>query len=163
MLTRRTATVTMSAPEALWALAITACELYFPLPMISRDLNARPAMTSDVSPGIRLASTHKIHDLDAVAVLNECLRKEGSPENLEIVLDSHAARIDCQFHEQLSDRQRLVEFVEFTVERDAQGSGRETSQRTAVPLDSQGKPLIQRGLRQLFPSSAASVDYSEPR
>jgi hypothetical protein len=32
-----------------------------------------------------------------------------------------------------------------------------------VPLDSQGKPLIQRGLRQLFPSSAASVDYSEPR
>jgi len=123
MFTRRTATVTMSAPEALWACAITACELYFPLPMINRDVNARPAMTSDVSPGIRLASTHKIHDLNAVAVVNERLRKEGSPENLEIVLDSHAARIDRQLHEQVSDRKRLVEFVEFTVERDAQRIG----------------------------------------
>jgi hypothetical protein len=123
MFTRRTATVTMSAPEALWAFAITAWELYFPLPMISRDVNARPAMTSDVSPGIRLASTHKIHDLDAIAVVHERLRKEGSPENLEIVLDRHTARIDRQFHEQVSDRKRLVEFEEFTVERDAQGIG----------------------------------------
>jgi len=41
------------------------------------------------------------------------------------------------------------------------GSGRETSQRTATLLDSQGKPLIQRGLRQLTSSPAAIVDYSE--
>ena len=43
------------------------------------------------------------------------------------------------------------------------GSGRETSQRTATLLDSQGKPLIQRGLRQLTSSSSARVDYSERR
>jgi hypothetical protein len=41
------------------------------------------------------------------------------------------------------------------------GSGRETSQRTAALLDSQGKPLIQCGLRQLTSSSSTSVDYSE--
>src|SRR5499433_1848788 len=45
-LTRRTATVTMSAPEAACARAISSKLRYLPVPTISRDLNARPAMTS---------------------------------------------------------------------------------------------------------------------
>src|SRR5882724_11183212 len=44
--TRRTATVTMSAPDATCARAISAKLRYFPVPTISRDANARPAMTS---------------------------------------------------------------------------------------------------------------------
>src|SRR5215468_387327 len=45
-LTRRTATVTMSAPEAACARAISSKLRYLPVPTISRDLKARPAMTS---------------------------------------------------------------------------------------------------------------------
>src|ERR1700688_894234 len=45
-LTRRTATVTMSAPEAAWARAISWKLRYLPVPTIRRDLKARPAITS---------------------------------------------------------------------------------------------------------------------
>src|SRR6266403_928045 len=44
--TRRTATVTISAPDAACARAISGKLRYFPVPTISRDANARPAMTS---------------------------------------------------------------------------------------------------------------------
>src|SRR5580692_968811 len=45
-LTRRTATVTMSAPEAAWARRISSKLRYFPVPTIKRELKARPAITS---------------------------------------------------------------------------------------------------------------------
>ena len=43
--TRRTATVTISAPEAMWASAMIVCEGYLPVPTTRRDPNVRPAMT----------------------------------------------------------------------------------------------------------------------
>src|SRR5208282_2102530 len=46
-LTRRTATVTISAPEAACARAISWKLRYFPVPTISREPNARPAMTRE--------------------------------------------------------------------------------------------------------------------
>ena len=49
MFTRRTATVTMSAPDASWPARITACDGYLPVPTMSRDANVRPAMTNGVS------------------------------------------------------------------------------------------------------------------
>src|SRR5687767_15720708 len=49
MFTRRTATVTMSAPDASCARAMTACDAYLPVPMIRRDRNVRPAITNGVS------------------------------------------------------------------------------------------------------------------
>src|SRR5688572_30603336 len=49
MFTRRTATVTMSAPDASCARAMTACDGYLPVPMIRRDWNVRPAMTNGES------------------------------------------------------------------------------------------------------------------
>ena len=49
MFTRRTATVTMSAPDASCACAITACDGYLPVPTMSRDENVRPAMVKGVS------------------------------------------------------------------------------------------------------------------
>src|SRR5882762_5516680 len=45
-LTRRTATVTMSAPEAACARAISCKLRYFPVPTISRERNPRPAITN---------------------------------------------------------------------------------------------------------------------
>jgi len=44
--TRRTATVTMSAPEAACARAISENCRVLPVPTIRRELNARPAMTN---------------------------------------------------------------------------------------------------------------------
>ena len=44
MFTRRTATVTMSAPDASCAFTITACDGYLPVPTIRRDANVLPAI-----------------------------------------------------------------------------------------------------------------------
>src|SRR5947207_287056 len=66
MLTRRTATVTISAPEASCACTITALEGYLPVPTMRRDVKVRPARTK---ASIALASTHEVHDLDLVAVV----------------------------------------------------------------------------------------------
>ncbi len=41
---RRTATVTISQPDAVTASRIVSNESYFPVPVISRDLNSRPAI-----------------------------------------------------------------------------------------------------------------------
>ena len=49
MFTRRTATVTMSAPEASWAWAMTMFDGYLPVPTMRRDRNVRPAMTNGES------------------------------------------------------------------------------------------------------------------
>jgi hypothetical protein len=46
MLTRRTATVTISAPEASCARTITAGDEYLPVPTMRREENVRFAMTS---------------------------------------------------------------------------------------------------------------------
>ena len=45
MLTRRTATVTISAPDAAWAWAITGNDEYLPVPTMSREVKVRSAMT----------------------------------------------------------------------------------------------------------------------
>jgi hypothetical protein len=42
--TRRSATVTISVPDASSASRMTACEPNLPVPVIRRDENARPAM-----------------------------------------------------------------------------------------------------------------------
>src|SRR5687767_5608575 len=58
MLTRRTATVTISAPDASTAAAFWAKSLYLPVPTISRDLKVRPAtvqLSSDIV-SIRLSA-----------------------------------------------------------------------------------------------------------
>src|SRR5215475_83938 len=46
MLTRRTATVIISAPLRSNAATISSLSRYFPVPMIRRELNSRPAMMS---------------------------------------------------------------------------------------------------------------------
>ena len=68
MFTRRTATVTISAPEASCACIITACDGYLPVPMIRREVNVRPAI---VSGSMRLSATDEVDDLDLVAVVDD--------------------------------------------------------------------------------------------
>src|SRR5437763_9101544 len=51
-LTRRTATVTISAPLASMARAVSCPDLYFPVPTIRRERNWRPAMMRESMPFI---------------------------------------------------------------------------------------------------------------
>src|SRR5688572_20057225 len=136
MFTRLVATVTMSAPDAACACAITAWEGYLPVPTMSRDRNVRPAMTKGVSVICHLrhelTTPDEIDDLDAVALVHERVVEEVPLQDREVVLDSHAPRIDGELRQQVGDRPRLVEFVGLAVERDEQGTRlRGTSQRTA--------------------------------
>ena len=124
--TRRTATVTMSAPEASCACAMTVCDGYLPVPTISLDLNVRPAMVKGVSAIATaclscLPAADEVHDLNAVAVADERGGEGVALENHEIVLDGDAPRINLELLEQFVHRQRLVELEWLPVERDAQG------------------------------------------
>src|SRR5579859_7085950 len=74
-LTRRTATVTISAPEAAWARAISWKLRYLPVPTIRRDLKARPAITRSSDIGV----STKILDLAASCDKSETVEQSGEP------------------------------------------------------------------------------------
>src|SRR6185295_14440747 len=92
MLTRRTATVIISAPEASCAWTMTAGDEYLPVPTMSRDRKVLPAMTKlsmamlnpllrmllpyhhtegwRRNPAVdRLSAADKVHDFHFVAVV----------------------------------------------------------------------------------------------
>src|SRR2546423_10336298 len=124
MFTRRTATVTMSAPDAACACAITACDEYLPVPTMSREEKVRPAMVKGVSViSERLSATHEVDDFDAIAVSDQRRRERAAPHNHEVVFDGHAPRIDVEPFEKLLHGQRLLEIVGIPVERNAHGRG----------------------------------------
>ena len=56
-----------------------------------------------------LPAADEVDDLDAVAFVDERHFEHRPLENGEVVLDSHAARIDRQPRRQVGDRQRPVE------------------------------------------------------
>src|SRR5688500_867305 len=96
MFTRRTATVTMSAPDAVCACAITACDGYLPVPTMSRDRKVRQAMMKCVLVmgdlrfaicdlrstvtiyGLRspLSGAYEVDNLDAIAVVHHRVGKQ---------------------------------------------------------------------------------------
>src|SRR3990172_520286 len=59
-LTRRTATVTISAPEASCACTISCGVRYFPVPTISRERKRRPAITSASWTAVSVVAIVKI-------------------------------------------------------------------------------------------------------
>src|SRR5580765_4896103 len=108
MFTRRTATVTISAPEASCAACMIWWVGYLPVPMMSRDVNSRPAMTNrsvDILPSnlenpenpenLILPAYDEVDDLDLISV-----RDRGRPvlvafDDGEVALDGDRARVDC--------------------------------------------------------------------
>src|SRR3954454_3432436 len=99
MLTRRTATVTMSAPDASWACRMTANDEYFPVPTISRDLNSRPAITSGSFISFT-PTAHEVDDFNLVAVLHAGAVVERALDHREVVFHGNAARVDAQLRQQ---------------------------------------------------------------
>src|SRR5688572_16286896 len=128
MFTRLTATVTISAPDAVCACAITAFEGYLPVPTMSRERNVRPAMTKEVSavksqipnPKARearlLASADEVHDLHGIAFAHDDIREGVALEDGQVVLNGDTAGVDVELGEQFGDRNGTVELEGFPVQ-----------------------------------------------
>src|SRR5215208_3184080 len=135
MLTRRTATVTISAPAASWACAITANEEYLPVPTISRDVNVRPAMTrgSEVAMGSaslgmlsprRGAAADEVDDFNFITLSDDGGVEQGAPHHHKVVLDRNPPAVNGQPGQQSRYGHRAVELIRFAVEGDGHEPGR---------------------------------------
>src|SRR5215471_19543703 len=122
MFTRLTATVTMSAPDASCAFAITAWDVYFPVPMMRRDWKVLPAMTNvsvfitDLS--VQLASTHEIDDFDVVAFADQSLAESGALQDDQIVLHGDPPGVDGERFQKSCHSHRRGDVIPIAVERD---------------------------------------------
>src|SRR6187549_3196057 len=102
MFTRRTATVTISAPDASTAAAFCSKSLYLPVPTISRELKLRPATCQRSSNS---ASAHEGDDLELVAIFHPDLAERRARHDLEVALDRDLGRLEPQFERQFGERQ----------------------------------------------------------
>src|SRR5690242_4580683 len=107
--TRRTATVTTSAPEASMARCIVSASGYFPVPTSRRDWKVRPAIMNGVSrsapPALVISSaSDEVHQLDRVARGHAHLAQAGAANDLPVVLDHHGARVELEHREQFEER-----------------------------------------------------------
>ena len=136
MFTRRTATVTISAPEASCARAITAFDGYLPVPTMRREWKLLPASVSKSScigrMVLRRATANGVDYLDPVAVADHRGAVRGAFQNLKVVLDRHAPFVDLKIGEQLVHCQRAIDLHSVAVERDIQ-----TPKGTGVHPESQ--------------------------
>ena len=99
MFTRRTATVTISAPDASTAAAFSSKLLYLPVPTISREVKVRPAtvQVSALTVLLRGHSTasHEMDDLVIVAVLDADSPSVDARHDFQVALDRDPHRIEA--------------------------------------------------------------------
>src|SRR5262245_21338657 len=138
MLTRRTATVIISAPEASWARTMTDGDEYLPVPTIRREENVRSAMIR-LSVGIvpclifssqlsalssqplglcPSAASYEVDDLHFVACADRRDVERRAFDDDEIMLDGDTPRIDVELIQQLRDGQRSRGFERFAIQGD---------------------------------------------
>src|SRR3954462_977923 len=100
MLPRRTATVTISAPEASTAAAFCSKLLYLPVPTISREVKVRPATLQ----GSAISTpSHEGDDLKIVAILDRHLPEGRARHDLQIALDRHLSGLETELQRELGD------------------------------------------------------------
>ena len=100
MLTRRTATVTISAPDASTAAAFSSRLLYLPVPTISREREGPPGD----GPGVGLDACCAVTQPPptkwtisiVIAVLDTDLAQRRARHDLQVALDRDAQRIESQ-------------------------------------------------------------------
>src|SRR5262245_30752131 len=106
MFTRRTATVTTSAPDTSMAFFVSTKSLYLPVPTHSRDLNSRPAITNRslcmVKPFplsgdfCRCSAPDEAQDLHTVPFLETPKLKLLAVKNFQIQLHCDSFRPDVK-------------------------------------------------------------------
>src|SRR5689334_3226759 len=114
ILTRRTATVTTSAPDTSIALRVSAKSLYLPVPTQSRDLNSRPAiinrssyMRASCSHGINggeRSAADEAQDFHSISVVETSPLEVLPIQDFQIQLDGNPLGLDLQLTEQIADR-----------------------------------------------------------
>src|SRR5688572_24631408 len=101
-LTRRTATVTISAPDASTAAAFCSKSLYLPVPTISREVKVRPAT---VHVSVKSSTpANEVDDLIGVAILDDDLAEGRARDDLQVALDRDPLRIQPDLGDQLRQR-----------------------------------------------------------
>src|SRR6202158_1758774 len=127
MLTRRTATVTISAPLSSTAARVSAKSLYFPVPTIKRDLNDLPPRSRVslilgscilVTANFVSSAADEVDYLDAVARLDDSRGIAGLGDNLAGDLDRDAALARVEALEQRDESKVAVDCIGIAVERD---------------------------------------------
>src|SRR5271154_1614155 len=121
--TRRTATVTISAPLSSTAALVSAKSRYLPVPTISRDLNFLPPNSNKVSCifsalRVALSAADEVDYLDLVAGPHNGRVVIGLRHNLAIDLDRHAPATHLELLEQRVQRRVAVERIRVAVECD---------------------------------------------
>src|SRR5947208_16502787 len=105
--TRRTATVTISAPDASIARRMVSWSRYFPVPTMRREWNVRPPMasgvfrTSSAAVVMRLPPSHEMHQLDCVASGDLHTAERRPTHDRAVVLHHHGAWVQLQGLHQL--------------------------------------------------------------
>src|SRR6266516_2594643 len=128
--TRRTATVTISAPDASIARCIVSLSRYFPVPTRRREWTVRPAMVSGVSRTtstvvvIRSPASHEMHQLDRVARGDLHLAERRAAHDRAVVLHHHGARVERQRLQQLEQGGAARHRPLLPVHRDVDGLAR---------------------------------------
>src|SRR5262249_13274388 len=95
MFTRRTATVTISAPDASTARRVSAKERYFPVPTVRREGYSRQARTKGSVIRVSAASD-EVNDLDGVAVAQRGGGVRGARDDGAVHLDRNAPRPEAE-------------------------------------------------------------------
>src|SRR5258708_33482459 len=96
--TRRTATVTTSAPEASSARIISSVERYLPVPTSRREWNTRPPMVRGMSFTTSRAvvmgspSSYEMHQLDGIARGDAHLAQRRPAHDAAVLLPPHPHR-----------------------------------------------------------------------
>ena len=107
MFTRRTATVTISAPDASTAAAFSSKFLYLPVPTISRERERAagngPVIGLDVLLRGHSTPSDEMHDLERVAVFDRHLIQNLSRDDLKVALDRDLARVEPQLTQHSSN------------------------------------------------------------
>src|SRR5262245_32870813 len=114
MFTRRTATVTISAPEASTARRVSSNDRYFPVPTMSREPYSRPASVKVSFIDIASPASHEVDHLDRVPVAKDGRAVLGARHDGAVHLHGDSPRAEAERGDEIShrrpggDRSRLV-------------------------------------------------------
>src|SRR3972149_521265 len=115
-LTRRSATVTISAPDASCACFMISIVAYLPVPTISRDENSLPPRTRFVS--LMLAAPHRSYDFHPVALAQGGRRVRALRRPLAVHGHRRDLARDAEVREQAFDAEPVGDLQLLAVHRD---------------------------------------------
>src|SRR6266851_4054710 len=122
--TRRTATVTTSAPDASSARIISSCERYLPVPTSRREWNTRPPMvrgmsfTTSRAVVIGSPSSYEMHQLDGIARGDAHVAQRRPAHDAAVVLHHHGTRVEFQCRQELEQRRAVRDGAPLAVHHD---------------------------------------------